>query len=731
MYEELLQTADVHQRERLGTRCNFQIARQILEGMQQSPFIARSGTLVHAILSGCVRSLSIVAGLLFLIGGAAATETGASLLPLPRQAVPGEGFLRIHNGFRIAHRGPLDPHVKQLLDRFADRLQQQSGIRFPAPWATQEFTALLRVETAAVTPAYPQYGTDEAYSLVVTPAYATLRATHGYGLGHGLETLLQLLEARAEGLGFPAVSIEDAPRFGWRGLQIDPVRHFLPVPLVKRQIDAMAAMKLNVLHILFSNDQAFRIESKRYPKLHEMGAEGQYYTQDQMRELVDYARCRGIRIVPDFGVPTHIASWLVGYPELGARPGPYTLIRSFGIFHPTFDPTREETYAFLDNLLGEMAALFPDDYVHIGGDELTGKPWRENARIRQFMRNNGMADVADLQVHFTRRVLPLVEKHGKRPIGWDEILHPDLPPTILVQSWRGQKALAEAVQRGNAGILSAGYYLDLMLPAEEHYAVDPLGGSAAALSHEEAARIYGGEACSWSEFISAENLELKLWPRLAAVAERLWSPAGVSDVPQLYRRLPLVLDRLSWLGVDPRQVQRRMLQRATAPGADLESLQQWLQAFEPVKRYLRADSGEYTVLRPLNRMVDLLWPESLFARELRLSAAEAAATKDAAKLASVRHELLAWRAKHPAAVVALSRSALLADGLPAATEADAAAALGLEAIAWLESGQYAPPAWVQQARQVLDGWRSQRREILNLMVEPVTSLVEATATPVR
>ncbi|MCU0226233.1 MAG: beta-N-acetylhexosaminidase [Bryobacterales bacterium] len=660
-----------------------------------------------------------------------AAGAGADLLPQPRMWTQEPGFLRIHNGFRTFHRGPADPFVDQLLERFTNQLAHRTGIRFPAPRATEDYTALLRVETRSATPDYPHYGVDEAYQLEVSAGHITLRATHGYGLRHGLQTLLQLLETRTEGQGFAAIRIDDAPRFGWRGLQIDPVRHFLPIPLVKRQLDAMEAMKLNVLHILFSNDQAFRMESKRYPKLHQMGAEGQYYTQQEMRDLVEYARLRGIRVIPDFGVPTHIASWLVGYPELGARPGPYSLIRSFGIFHPTFDPTREETYQFLGNLFAEMATLFPDQYIHIGGDELTGKPWRENPDIQAFMRTRGMAEVQDLQVYFTRRVLSLVEAQGKRAIGWDEILHPELPPTILVQSWQGQKALAASVRRGNAGILSAGYYLDLMLPAEEHYGVDPLGGAGADLNAQEAARVYGGEACSWAEFITAENLELKLWPRLAAIAERLWSPADVTSVDALYRRLPKVLDELEWLDVSPRQVQRRMLRRALPAGTSMEAMLAWLTVFEPVKRYLRADSGEYTVFRPLNRFVDLLWPESLEARRfrLRVEAWMRSPQPSPALSSEVRNALLVWRAHHAGAVAALQSSSLLADGVDVAIEADETAALGLEALGWMEAGRIPPSAWVDAARARLDRWRSQRREVLNLLVEPVTLLVETAASP--
>ena len=318
-------------------------------------------------------------------------------------------------------------------------------------------------------------GEDESYTLEVTPSGAKLSAPTTLGAMRGLQTFLQLIETTPQGFAVPAVVIEDKPRFPWRGLMIDSGRHFIPVEVIKRNLDAMAAVKLNVLHWHLSENQGFRVESKRFPKLQGMGSDGLFYTQDQVREIIAYARDRGIRVVPEFDMPGHSTAWFVGYPELASGPGPYSVERKWGVFDPAMDPTRESTYKFLDEFIGEMAALFPDQFFHIGGDEVNGKQWDANPQIQQFMRAHKLKNNADLQAYFNTRVQKIVAKHGKTMEGWDEILRPDLPKSIVIQSWRGQKSLADAAQQGYRGLLSFGYYLDLMNSAASHYVVDPLG----------------------------------------------------------------------------------------------------------------------------------------------------------------------------------------------------------------------------------------------------------------
>jgi N-acetyl-beta-hexosaminidase len=285
---------------------------------------------------------------------------------------------------------------------------------------------------------------DESYQLQVSDQKVQLTAPTVVGALRGVETLLQLLSVDRSGSYFPAVKVQDQPRFHWRGLLIDVGRHYQPPEVLKRNLDAMAAVKLNVFHWHLTEDQGFRVESKKFPRLHQLGSDGLYYTQDQIREIIDYARERGIRVVPEFDIPGHSTSWLVGHPELGSAPGPYTIERGAGIFEPALDPTREEVYKFLDIFLGEMASLFPDAYMHIGGDENEGKQWDRNPKIQAFMKEKGIKDNHALQAYFNTRVLKILEKHKKKMIGWDEILQPELPKNAVIHSWRGPAALADA-----------------------------------------------------------------------------------------------------------------------------------------------------------------------------------------------------------------------------------------------------------------------------------------------
>jgi hexosaminidase len=246
------------------------------------------------------------------------------------------------------------------------------------------------------------------------------------------------------------VSIQDRPRFRWRGLLIDSARHFQPLDVIRRNLDAMAAVKLNVLHWHLSDNQGFRIESKRYPKLHGLGSDGHYYTQDEVRGVIAYAQARGIRVVPEFDMPGHGTSWLVGHPELGSAPGPYAIERKPGVMDPTLDPTREEVYRFLDRFLGEMAALFPDAYLHIGGDENEGKHWAANPRIQAFMqRAHGLQDKHALQAYFNRR--PAEDRAAARQA--HDGLGRDLPARTCRRTWwciRGAAARRWPRRRGRA-----------------------------------------------------------------------------------------------------------------------------------------------------------------------------------------------------------------------------------------------------------------------------------------
>ena len=291
---------------------------------------------------------------------------------------------------------------------------------------TDSANALLVVHTDHEAKAVLELGEDESYSLVITPTGAKLDAATTLGAMHGLQTFLQLVETGPEGFDVPAISIQDQPRFPWRGLMIDVSRHFIPIDVLKRNLDGMAAVKLNVFHWHLSDNQGFRVESKKFPKLQEMGSDGFYYTQDEVKDLIAYARDRGIRVVPEFDMPGHSTAWFVGYPELASTPGPYSIERKWGVFDPAMDPTSEHTYAFLDEFIGEMTKLFPDKFFHVGGDEVNGKQWDANPKIHAFMHAHGLKNNADLQAYFNTRIQKIVAKHGKTMEGWDGAGYPDV-----------------------------------------------------------------------------------------------------------------------------------------------------------------------------------------------------------------------------------------------------------------------------------------------------------------
>ncbi|MBI4874032.1 MAG: family 20 glycosylhydrolase [Acidobacteria bacterium] len=614
------------------------------------------------------------------------------LMPAPASLTFGEGRLAIDGGFRVAVTGYDEPRLRSAAARLVERLQRRTGIPMrPGSAAT------LTLECQRASLPVQAVGEDESYTLEVTSAGARLRAPLPLGLLRGLETFLQLVRLDAQGFAVPAVSIRDQPRFAWRGLLIDAGRHFMPLAVLKRNIDGMAAVKLNLLHLHLSDDQGFRIESKAFPKLHQFGSNGQFYTQEQMREIVAYARERGIRVIPEFDMPGHTSSWFLGHPELASAPGPYRVERTWGVHYGLIDPTREEVYQFLDRFIGDMAQLFPDAYFHIGGDEVLPRQWNENAAIQAFLQKNGIRDAHALQACFNRRLLAIVTRHGKRMMGWDEILHPDLPKDIVIHSWRGAKSLAAAARQGYQGILSWGYYLDLMRPASAHYAVDPMSGEAAALSPEEAKRILGGEACLWSEYVSPEILDGRIWPRMAAIAERFWSPAATTDADSMYRRLEAASRHLELSGLTHRSNYRPILERIAGPG-NLAALETLAQVVEPLKEYARSTARPYYSDTPLNHLVDAVPPESSTARLFNRRVERL----NPAGIPGVRSTLARWRDNHARLLPTLERSALAAELAPVSEGLSKMAALGLEALDYREQGKRPPADWVKNSLALLD-----------------------------
>lgn len=643
------------------------------------------------------------------------------LMPVPARIAWQPGRLSLHDGLVLTRRGAADPRIDAALRRTAERLTLLG-----LPRAAGSRAVVLTVESAGPGRSVQALDEDESYTLSVTPAGARLAAPNPLGVLRGLETFLQLVRAEDGRLQVPAVAIEDRPRFPWRGLLLDCCRHFMPLPVVKRNLDALAAVKMNVFHWHLTEDQAFRIESRRFPRLHQQGSGGQFYTQDQVREVIAYARERGIRVVPEFDLPGHTGAWLLGHPELAASPGPFEPIRKWGIFDVSLDPSREEVYAFLEEFLTEMAELFPDEYIHIGGDEVRGRDWNENPRIQEFLYAHGLRDNHALQAYFNRRLGAVLGRRGKKMVGWDEILHPDLPKGTVVQSWRGAASLGKAAEAGFDGLLSHGYYLDHMQTAAFHYEVDPLPLDAKLPSATQA-RVLGGEACMWSEFVSPENLDSRIWPRAAAVAERLWSPAETRDVPDFHRRLGRQSQRLEALGLTHRASYLPMLERL-AGRHPVASLRVLADVVEPVKVYLRQNLRLYTTETPLDRLVDTVRPESDSARAFRqavdrfLAAAPAFGSE-----AAIRVPLVTWRDNHDALEPMVAASPKLAEVRSLSRDLSAAGSLGLEALDSIGASKPPSSEWVERAERLLSAARTPRGE-LEIAVEPALRKLVLAAT---
>jgi hexosaminidase len=647
------------------------------------------------------------------------------LMPAPQTLEWRTGRLAVDARFTAAFRGADDGRGAEALQRFQQRLAAQTGVRLPAPGAAGAAPSLLVEVTAASLPVQA-VGEDESYELAVDAQKARLTAPTTLGALRGLETLLQLVRQEGGRWAIPAVRVADGPRFPWRGLLIDPSRRWQPVESILRILDGMASVKLNVLHWHLSEDQGFRVESRVFPRLHQQGSDGLFYTQEEVRTVIRAARARGIRVVPEFDIPGHATSWLVGHPELGSAPGPFELVRNWGIFDNTLDPSREEVYAFLDKFLGEMAGLFPDAYLHIGGDEVTPRQWSANPAIQDFMYEKDLRDANDLQAHFNRRVNEILTRHGKRMVGWDEILRPELPKSIVVQSWRGAQALARAAELGYDGLLSNGFYVDLNFSAESHYLPDPIPADST-LSAEARKHVLGGEACMWGELVSPETIDSRLWPRVAAVAERLWSPAELRDVDDMYRRLEVASARLDRLGMKHLSNYTVMLERLAAGGA-VEPLRTLADLVEPLKEYRRGRMRLNTQSMPLERLVDAARPESIPARTFRKSVDRFLLTPPGSRDdAALRATLEAWARNHQRLEPVLAASPLAREARSLSRDLSAAASLGLAALDGLQTGRSAPASWGISAAEALDHAAKPRIELELVVVPAVRKLVLAAA----
>ena len=675
----------------------------------------------------------------FLMCAAVATATpgmGATdvslihLMPVPAIINHVQGKFRVDEDFGVTLTGANDARIASAIERMLERMERKTGfILKNAPDRKIDRTSknkpVLEVHCEKSGDAFPSLSTDESYELEILPAIMRLSAKEPVGILRGLETFLGLIGIDEESFFLPCVKISDFPRFRWRGINIDVSRHWQPVEFIMRTLDAMAAVKMNVLHWHLSDDQGFRVESFVYPRLHSVASGGNYYTQEQIREIVSYASDRGIRVVPEFDMPGHATAILVAYPELASakRDRGYEIETSFGVFDPSQNPVDEEVYEFLNAFIGEMSELFPDEYFHIGGDEVTARQWNANLEIQKFKAQNKLKSNQDLQSYFNRRIAEILHRYGKKMIGWGEVLHDNLPSDTVVQAWQIKPSVADILRRGYHAILSRGFYLDHMRPASFHYEIDPFGGEFSKLSIEEQNRLLGGEACMWAEFVDRHNIESRVWPRAAVIAERLWSPAGVRDTADMYRRLDYIEKELLIQGLVATGDSWKLLRMT--PDLNSDSFHILTELLKPVILSERQRAKKYYTYTPLNRFADVLPPESrsvrLFEDMVNRAISKSAISKS--DIAEIHEILTRWQTGVRDAVPALHRSFLLKEMIPVAENVDEIIELALDALRFLETGNKPSVEQREKARLLLEKTEKIQAETEIVIVSIVAKLV--------
>ena len=649
-----------------------------------------------------------------------------TLMPEPSSLVPESGSFHLDASMTVSVTVPGDLLLEHAATRALIQMENTTGLTLNKNFAADSATASLQIQVSQSAKEVQSLDDDESYTLSVRPGKIVLQAPSDLGAMHGLQTLLQLIQQEPSGYILPAVTITDTPRFRWRGLMIDISRHFQPESVILRTLDGMAAVKLNVFHWHLTDDQGFRVESLRFPKLQNLGSDGLYYTQNQIREVVAYAHARGIRVVPEFDIPGHAISWFVGYPELASGPGPYKIERTFGIKDAAMDPTQESTYKFLDTFIGEMSSLFPDAYMHIGGDENKGKQWMANPSIRSFMQAHQIENPAGLQVYFNKRLLKILTKYHKRMMGWDEIMTPGLPNDIVVQSWRGVKSLNQGAKDGYQGILSAPYYLDGMRDTATHYLADPVPADSD-LNAEQQKLILGGEVCMWGELISPQTIDARMWPRTAAIAERFWSPAAMRDVDDMYRRLQVMSLRLDADGLqqisDPQRLQRQFIGAGSSPEFAV-----LISVLEPVSLHERSHLKHPDQWMPLNDLVDAVIPDPPSRHNFAHAVGEFLG--DAAQHERAKYNLeklfQSWQQTAPTLSILMQRSPRLTGDSVRAEQLAELGNIGTEALLYLEAPSAIPPGWKDAKLAEIHAIEEQKSLVRFTILEPLTQLVQAT-----
>ncbi|MCG8556418.1 MAG: family 20 glycosylhydrolase [Proteobacteria bacterium] len=513
-----------------------------------------------------------------------------AVIPMPRKLLAKAGGFSLTARTRVAIQGYGDPEVARVARHLAQLLNTATGFALEPRAAKAEHrdskgTILLGLD--------PALEAEEGYRLTVGSTRIDLRAKRARGLFYGIQTLRQLAPVQIDSpeplpelaWTIPAVEIEDAPRFRYRGMHLDVGRHLFPVEFIKRYIDTMARYKLNMFHWHLTEDQGWRIEIKKYPRLTEVGAwrkqtiaghnndvprkfDGQryggFYTQEQVRDIVAYAAARFVTVMPEIELPGHSKAALAAYPELGCTKGPFEVATIWGVHEDIYCP-KEKTFRFLEDVLSEVLELFPSRYIHIGGDEAPKARWKSSKLAQAVIRREGLKDEHELQSYFIRRIEKFLNSKGRRLVGWDEILEGGLAPDATVMSWPGVAGGIAAAKQGHDVIMSptSHAYFDYYqakdktkepiaiggyLPLEKVYRFEPVPP---ALSSAEAERVIGGQANLWTEYIKTPSkAEYMAYPRMLALSEVVWSPKAGRDWDGFAKRVDAELRRFDLLGID-------------------------------------------------------------------------------------------------------------------------------------------------------------------------------------
>ncbi|MGD8780813.1 MAG: family 20 glycosylhydrolase [Ignavibacteria bacterium] len=625
-----------------------------------------------------------------------------SLMPMPESIKLTPGKFILDNDFKIIlnkNEKKLFKAAQRALKVITDRTGLFLNEQFPIiDSAVQAQCVMINIESDEEL----KLGVDESYELEVNEKLVKINSVNSFGVMHALSTLVQLLQADESGYNFPCVTINDKPRFQWRGLLIDVSRHFEPVDVIKRNLDAMAAVKMNVFHWHLTDDQGFRIETKSLPKLHELGSDGLFYTHEQIKDIVSYANDRGIRVVPEFDLPGHATSWFIGYPNLASAPGPYSIERNWGIFNPTFDPTNEDVYNFLETFFSEMSELFPDQYWHIGGDENNGKQWDANPKIQEFMRKNNLKDNHALQNYFNIRMDKILSKLNKTMVGWYTDEMPDLSKDYIVQAWKGRTTLYQTAEKGYSSLLSHGFYIDLVQSTEYHYMNDPIPPDSN-LTDEVKEKIIGGEATMWAEFVGLETIDSRIWPRTAAIAERLWSPSSVNDVENMYERLDKVSLQLETYGLTHIKNYEMMLRRI-ANSYDVENLKNFVDAIRPLYTYSRDHPHVFRSYYPLTRIVDVAQPDSRKARMFNQLVGDFLNDKeiDNKKYRELKKYLIIWKENYNQLMSLIESKPVLKEVSSLVEDLSKVAEIGIEALELIKNNKKGDEIWVTASYGILE-----------------------------